>query len=201
MTDIVKYLFKTFALLRDLVGYLIPGLVFLALLDPHGAWAFANTSPGWILAAAVLLASYAAAQLLAAAGYALLNLFHPEGSAADRETSAASRKDRFYYSTYYPDIFIEANRQDTIHLMRIAMSVALVLAGTLQLFLSLYAWFRGHLMGSEFLLPFLSWTACLIAGVLLFLNARSGDAHIRETAQAALEAAKMAEAKGRQPAP
>jgi hypothetical protein len=102
MTDIFKYLLKTFVLLRDLVGYLIPGLVFLALLDIDRAWTLANANPGWILLAAVLLASYVLAQLLAAAGYALMNRphgpreLHPtkESEAAKNEARRAALKEK-----------------------------------------------------------------------------------------------------------
>jgi drug/metabolite transporter (DMT)-like permease len=206
MTDIFKYLLKTFVLLRDLVGYLIPGLVFLALLDIDRAWTLANAKPGWILLAAILLASYVVAQLLAAAGYALLKLphappeLHPtkESEAEKDQARRTSLKEKLYYSTYYPDIFIEANRQDTVHLMRIAASMALMLAGAIQLFLAIFAWVWSgeHLTA----LPLLFWVACIVAGLLLFLNSRAGDPHNRELALAAVEAAKMAEQKGRKPA-
>jgi hypothetical protein len=200
MTDIFKYLLKTFVLLRDLVGYLIPGLVFLALLDIDRAWTLANAKPGWILLAAILLASYVLAQLLAAAGYALMNRLHGKPAAAP-ETPAerfTHLKEKLYYATYYPDIFIEANRQDTVHLMRIATSMALVLAGAIQLFLAVFAWATS----GEHLYPLtlFFWTACIVAGLLLFLNSRAGDPHNRELALAAVEAAKMAEQKGRKPA-
>ena len=199
MTDIFKYLLKTFVLLRDLVGYLIPGLVFLALLDIDRAWTLANAKPGWTLLAAILLASYVLAQLLAAAGYALMNRLHGKPAAAP-ETPAerfTRLKEKLYYATYYPDIFIEANRQDTVHLMRIATSMALVLAGAIQLFLAIFAWASSgeHLTA----LPLIFWVACIVAGLLLFLNSRAGDPHNRELASAAVEAAKMAEQKGRKP--
>ena len=206
MTDIFKYLLKSFVLLRDLVGYLIPGLVFLALLDIDRAWTLANAKPGWILLAAVLLASYVLAQLLAAAGYALIGWLqgapepHPKKESEDARNEArkAALKEKLYYSTYYPDIFIEASRQDTVHLMRIATSMALVLAGTIQLFLAVFAWASSgeHLTA----LTLIFWIACIIAGLLLFLNSRAGDPHNRELALAAVEAAKMAEQKGRKPA-
>jgi hypothetical protein len=200
MTDIFKYLLKSFILLRDLVGYLIPGLVFLALLDIDRAWTLANTKPGWILLCAILLASYVIAQLLAAAGYALMNRL-PGRPATPQETAMERRthlKEKLYYATYYPDVFIEANRQETVHLMRIATSMALVVAGAIQLFLALFAWTESgeHL----YLLPLLFWTACIVAGLLLFLNSRAGDQHHRELALASVEAAKMAEQKGHKPA-
>jgi hypothetical protein len=113
MTDIFKYLLKTFVLLRDLVGYLIPGLVFLALLDIDRAWTLANAKPGWTLLAAILIASYVLAQLLAAAGYALMDRLHGKPAAPPEATAERSGhlKEKLYYATYYPDIFIEANRR------------------------------------------------------------------------------------------
>jgi len=200
MTDIFKYLLKSFVLLRDLVGYLIPGLVFLALIDPDRFWTLAGSNPGWIFVAVVLLASYVIAQLLAAVGYALLNLHFGKPKGDSPETRLAALKDKLYYATYYPDVFIEANRQDTVHLMRIATSMALVLAGTTQIFLIFYGRIRTHGEEPVFLLPLVSWTICVIAGILLFLNSRSGDAHNRETMLAAVAAAKDAEQKGRKPA-
>jgi drug/metabolite transporter (DMT)-like permease len=76
--------------------------------------------------------------------------------------------------------------------------MAFVLAGVIQLFLAVFAWLRfGEPLS---LLPLLFWIGCIVAGLLLFLNSRAGDPHNRELALAAVEAAKMAEQKGRKPA-
>jgi len=205
MTDIVKYLFKSFVLVRDLFGYLIPGLAFFALLVPEQAWALANANPGWIVLAAVLLAAYATAQLLAACGYALLRKLsgrkEPKTDEEKRKAQEAETnrlKETYYYATYYPDIFIETSRQDTVHLMRIATSMALVLAGLEQIFLMTITWMRHDEPAS--LLSIIFWFVCLAAGLLLFFHIRRDDPHHKVTADAALEAAKLAEKLGRKPA-
>jgi len=213
MADIFKYLLKSFVLLRDLIGYLIPGLVFFALLAPEKAWALTNADPGWTVLAAILLASYATAQLLAALGYALLRWSPKKSSgkkeeltqdekgraeAAERAAEIAHLKETYYYSTYYPDIFIETSRQDTVHLMRIATSMALVLAGLAQLFLIAIAFAQNQ--QAVDLLSVLFWIVCVAAGVFLFVHIRRDDPHHRLTAAGALEAARLAEKLGRKPA-
>ncbi len=189
MADIVKYLFKSFILLRDLVGYLIPGLAFLALLDPSTASDFVASNPSWLAVIAVLLLAYAAAQVLAGAGYALLRKLRP---IHEPETLRAKRyKEFIYFSTAYPDIFIQSNREETVHMMRIGLSVALFFAGAFHLILFAVDVILGYETAN--VLSLLFWIACLIAGALLYWNCLEGDDYFRRIETAAIEAARMME--------
>lgn len=189
MTDIVKYLFKSFILLRDLVGYLIPGLAFLALLDPSAASDFVASNPSWLAVIAVLLMAYAAAQVLAGAGYALLRKLRPD---RDPEAVRARRqKELAYFSTAFPDVFIQSSREETVHLMRICLSVALFFAGAFHLVLFAIDVTLGYETVDAFSLLF--WITCLIAGALLYWNSVKGHDHFREIETAAVEAARMME--------
>jgi hypothetical protein len=192
MADIVKYLFKSFILLRDLVGYLIPGLAFLALLDPSTAWDFVTSNPSWLEVIAVLLVAYAAAQVLAGAGYTLLRTLHPSPVVEDETVRGRRYKEFIYYSTAYPDVFIQSNREETVHMMRIGLSVALFFAGAFHLILFAIDLTLGYETAG--LLSLLFWIVCVIAGALLYWNCFEGDDYFRKIEKAAVEAARMMEA-------
>jgi hypothetical protein len=192
MAEILNYLFKSFVLLRDLVGYLIPGLAFLALLEPGRDLDFVASNPGWVPLSAVLLAGYGAAQVLAAAGYAAMrNLHRVDESDEDR---AVRYMEVTYYSAAYPDMFIQSGREETMHLMRIGLSVALIFAGALHLVLIGIALF--HAGQSVELLSLLAWIVCPVAGALLYWNCFEGDDYFRKMEKAAVEASRWAEAAG-----
>ncbi len=189
MADIVKYLFKSFILLRDLVGYLIPGLAFLALVDLPTASGFVTSNPSWLAVIAVLLVAYAAAQVLASAGYTLLRKLRPNPDS--KAVQANRQKELAYFSTAFPDIFIQSSREETVRLMRIGLAVALFFAGVFHLILFAIDAIHGY-ETADALSP-LFWIICLIVGVLLYRNSVADDNHFREIEIAAIEAARMME--------
>jgi hypothetical protein len=74
MSEVLKYLFKSFVLIRDIFGYLIPGAFFAALLFPAESWEFINTAPGWFTLAALTLCLYVAGVILVTIGLILFKI-------------------------------------------------------------------------------------------------------------------------------
>jgi len=199
MANVLTYLIKSFLLIRDFFGYLLPGVVFAALLAPSESWDFLFTTPGWFTLAALLAGCYIAGQILVAAGYGLHGIIgrivarmtkrapanaqaghnpQPDRDARDTQTMANA----FYYRTLYPDMFIEPDRQDTMHMMRLGAAIALIFTAVLHLAQGELSW--------DFL-P-LAWVVCLAAGLFMFLNSYLHQHHLALTKEAAVIAATRA---------
>ncbi|MGH6872035.1 MAG: hypothetical protein ACREHE_11070 [Rhizomicrobium sp.] len=71
--EIVKYLLKSFVLLRDIFGYMLPGTIFAALIFFDQSWKFLNSNPPWLLILAALTACYMAGNALYALGIGVSN--------------------------------------------------------------------------------------------------------------------------------
>jgi hypothetical protein len=118
-----------FLLLRDFFGYVIPGAVLLAIM----AWFYADpcllTMSGkliWGSTIAVITASYIVGHVLAAIGYSLYDWY--DGGTASTSASATDA-DVVYFRYLYPSMFIEADRRETLTILRVGLSVALVIGG------------------------------------------------------------------------
>jgi hypothetical protein len=180
---------KGFLSPRDLFGYLVPGIVFVALAStrfvPLATWRSFLADPDksfWLVVALLLVLSYLVGQVLVAVGYTLHGvagtiLFKKSTSAPGEEQKGFSAVvDEMYYRHLYPSIFVEADRRSTTNIMRINLAVGL-LSG---------AFFVLH----ESLLAF--W---VVFGVGLFLafNGYTGMFHVSWFTRSAVQAAARAE--------
>ena len=152
MWSVLGTLISGFLLIRDFFGYLLPGAVLFGCLAlsidvqrfVHDNFGTADWLPRseWAIAAAVVGACYALGQLLASAGYLVLDGIawierkHEEKKKArDRkqietkeERAARQRKltaDSLYFRFRYPSLFIELDRRDTIAVFRTGLTMAL----------------------------------------------------------------------------
>jgi hypothetical protein len=177
-----------FLLLRDFFGYLIPGLAFVALVSPllftPDPVAATIAAPDWLSVIALVIASYLAGHVLAALGYMLLNRIMGPPPVSNWEP--------LYYRYLYPQIFTEHDRQDTIHVLRIALAMGLVLGCALNLGVNLYDGVRDLPM-------WLVWGGGVLAGLLLFINEFGAEKHLRTLQLATVEAAKRAETRNLPP--
>lgn len=152
MWSLLGNLVRSFLLLRDLFGYLIPGLVFVAsaifYIFPDR---FANKSPlviaklasdavtNWPILIVLVIGAYIAGHCLVAIGYMLYKLvglivrraYPAWAQEQDKKTeaAAAASKELPFYRFAYPDLFIERDRRDTINILRIGLAVVLVMDG------------------------------------------------------------------------
>lgn len=191
MWSLLGNLVRSFLLLRDLFGYLIPGLVFVAsaiyYVFPER---FANKSPlvianlasdavkNWPILIALVVAAYVAGHCLVAIGYMLYDLVRKVArikSPLTADAQAQARKDLHYYRHAYPDVFVERDRRSTINILRIGLAVALVI--------DWFAWPAPY-----------RWIS-LVVGLLMLWNGWTGSKHVGDETVDALAAAKELAAK------
>jgi membrane associated rhomboid family serine protease len=177
-----------FLLLRDIFGYLIPGLAFVALVSPlfftPDPVASIIASPEWLPVIALIIAGYLAGHVLAAFGYMLFDLI--DGA------SPPPSAEPLYYRYLYPQIFTEFDRRDTIQILRIALAVGVVLGCALNLAVNVYEGAMGTPIWAL-------WVGGIVVGLLMLINAHTGQRKTKEFGTATIEAAKQAETKGRPP--
>ena len=159
MWDFLSSMIRSFLLLRDVVGYLIPGSLLLgSVIYRHGFdWATKSWpgGPDWLAVVAAVIGCYATGQVLVAIGYTIYEIV---GRFHKRSRAPASDQDVLLYRYVYPDLFIESDRRNTINILRIGIAVALVTDFWL-------------------LTPPLSYIA-LILGLLMLYNGYTGMIHI-----------------------
>ena len=133
MWNVFASIISGFVLLRDLFGYLIPGAALLAILAYSGYGDAAHLpmsgEPIWVRIAVVIGASYGASHILAAIGYTLfeqVDRLQKQKKIEATGTPVGPIKDVVYYRYLYPSMFIEADRRDTLTLMRVCLAVALL---------------------------------------------------------------------------
>jgi hypothetical protein len=138
MGNLLVSLVNNFLLLRDLFGYAIPGAVLLGItgyFQPDYLKLLWAIEPPWLKAIVAVTASYAVGHVLAAIGYAPYDIrkiickivkCFCKTSAKD-ETDA----EKLYYRYRYPSMFIEADRQETLTILRMGLWVAFILAAFL----------------------------------------------------------------------
>jgi hypothetical protein len=200
LTDLLKQLIGAFLLLRDLFGYLVPGLVFAALLFSDELKAFASASPNWLEIVLTLLGSYAAGHVLAGIGYSLHGFAAYWAEAVrtgtvlppDKVAQTKSEADALFYRYRFPAIFVEYDRQDTMHILRIALAMGLILAGLVHLN-AIWPASGGGMVWS--------WRLVLLLGVFLLYNSYGGRAHMQVIKDASVKAATMADDAKMTPVP
>ncbi|MBV8535841.1 MAG: hypothetical protein JO128_09625 [Alphaproteobacteria bacterium] len=128
MWKLLGSLVSSFLLLRDLFGYLIPGLVFAAMIVPsffdlatkaHDA--LPDIDRWWWLVI-LLVACYVAGHILVALGFMVYSVVdglrgrRPPGDEAELQ----------YFRYLYPHLFIDADRRATVLIFRVGLPVALL---------------------------------------------------------------------------
>jgi hypothetical protein len=142
MWNLLASLIKGFLLLRDLFGYAIPGAVLLAIaarcvvgIDFSHLPLVADSI--WVTAVLAITASYVTGHVLAALGYSLydgLDLALERLRRKRPSTPPApspSEGNVLYYRYLYPSMFIEADRRETLSILRVGLAVALLAGGFL----------------------------------------------------------------------
>ncbi len=173
MWDLLGGIVRTFLLLRDLFGYLIPGTVLLgSIVYGHGfSWAQKSWpgGPEWLAVVAAVIGCYVTGQILVAIGYTVYEIVDKFRT---RQGASASADDLLFSRYIYPDLFIELDRRGTINIMRIGLAVALIADGWL-------------------LAPPLNYGA-LILGLLTLYNGYTGKKHVAEYGAATVKAGRTA---------
>lgn len=188
-----------FLLLRDFFGYLIPGLAFVALISPllftPDPVAATIASPDWLPIIALVIAAYLAGHVLAALGYMAFDLIDwLLAKMPKRSGELVVDWKPLYYRYIYPQIFTEADRRDTIHILRIALGVGLLLGCGANLVMALLA-------GVTEMPILIAWGIGILAGLLMLINAHGGNRHLKALGKATLEAAEHAEKEKLPPFP
>jgi len=114
----------------------------------------------WLKLIFVVTASYLAGHVLAAIGYTLYDIkivkwvldFVSKSTGQRQSTDSSPGADALFYRYIYPSMFIEADCREMLTIMRVALSVALVIAACLT---DLWTNLR---------LP------CVVAGIFMFWN-------------------------------
>jgi hypothetical protein len=161
MWSLLGSLISSFLLLRDLFGYAIPGAALLGItgyleVPDYSKLPFVN-EPVWLQAVIGTTASYVVGHVLAAIGYLPFDIKiwidRWRFGAAQRTERNQKVVDQLYKRYLYPSMFIEADRRETLTILRICLSVALIATA-----------FLPHLP-SSLELP------TLLLGLFMFLNA------------------------------
>ena len=201
MWDFLGKIVSGFLLLRDFFGYLIPGVVFAGLMLYSGQYVTAALTElpaklaalvNWPMAIVFVIACYIAGHVLVAAGYTLSpvvgaviegvrRIFAGESKTKiDRDKKPVDHEAAFlYYEYLYPSLFIEIDRRDTIHMLRLGVAMALI--------------------AGPWLLAPCPRDVLVAAGLFMLYNSTSGQKHMAEMKSATLQAARMAEKGGSQP--
>lgn len=145
MWTLLGSLISNFLLLRDLFGYAIPGAVMLAIVDHYKHPVLSNVplinDSIWIKLVVAVTASYVVGHVLAAIGYTFYEIVNwifkcsknrAEGCSGSGGAALDERKATgLYYRYLYPNMSIEADRRETLTILRVALSVALIAAAFL----------------------------------------------------------------------
>lgn len=179
--QLLQELIRSFLLLRDLFGYLVPGVSFVLV----GVYAnrislqellARHSLPTWVIALVCLVLSYAAGHFLAAVGHWIqdfgASLPRRWKRKKDGQKPGQKRREKkrkvfplrsesltLHYRRLYPELFIELDRRSTLALLRTGLGA-------------------GFLLGSWFLYPSLAQGLMLAAGVILLWSGYSGRKHV-----------------------
>jgi hypothetical protein len=197
-------LVSSFLLLRDFFCYLIPGLAFVALVSPvlfiPNPIASVIASPDWLPCIALVLAGYLSGHILAAIGYMVFDLIDKTAKARragpTKMQSAGPTVDwrPLYYRYLYPQLFTEADRRDTIHILRIALGVGLFLGCAVRLGFTFHEAVKDTLVWAL-------WIVGIIVGLFMLINAHKGNKHLKAFGEATVDAAERARHENLPPFP
>jgi hypothetical protein len=176
-------LVKGFLLLRDFFGYVIPGAVLWAIVAySSGAEDLSHLPLAaesiWVRAVIAVTASYVAGHVLAALGYTLYDAFAWVLHQVERPRQprpATTETNTIYYRYLYPSMFIEADRRETLTILRVALAVAL-------------------LIGACFLHSPLGQGGALAGGLFMLWNGYASRANALSCRNSTIDAARLAKA-------
>ena len=183
--DVVNQLVNSFLVLRDIFGYALPGLVFLGIgvlsrrmsLQTIHDLLIPYDPPWWARAALLVAAAYAIGHILAAIAYFRIDMWKMYLSWRKSPTLAQHptevHAEDLYYRHYYPDLYAERNRRETISVLSFSMVAALFLGWVVFCWLQL--------------------TLCTVVGwsaLILFLDTLTTMSHLKRVRQATLDAGK-----------
>lgn len=178
MWDLLGSVSRTFLLLRDAFGYLIPGTVLLGSIVYAYGFGWAQKSwpggPEWLAVVAAIIGCYVTGHVLVIVGYTIYDIIG-KLLGSRPPAGAASEADLLFYRYVYPDLFIERDRRATINILRIGLAVALLADGWL-------------------LSPPLSY-GTLVVGLLVLWNGYTGQRHVGGYSGATVKAGAKALAK------
>jgi hypothetical protein len=186
MWKLLGSLINGFLLLRDFFGYVIPGSVLLAIVARCvGGLDFSHlplvADSIWVTAALAVTASYVIGQVLAAVGYSLYDGFdHALQRLRRARTPAApapspSEGNVLYYRYLYPSMFIEADRRETLTILRVGLSLAFLAGG-----------FFPHSLVAQAVL--------IVAGLFMLWNGYTSRRRATAFRNATVDAARLAKA-------
>jgi hypothetical protein len=173
-----------FLLLRDFFGYVIPGAILWAIVAySFGAGDLSQLplqgESIWVRAIIAITASYVVGHLLAALGYSLYEgldeVMHRIKHPKQPKPTTSTEMNTIYYRYLYPSMFIEADRRETLTILRVALAVAL-------------------LIGAYFLRSPLGQGAALVAGALMLWNGYSSRQVTASYRNSTIDAARLAKA-------
>jgi hypothetical protein len=139
MWNLLRSLIKGFLLLRDFFGYVIPGSVLIAIVARWLGVDFLHMPPAadsiWVTAVLVIIASYVTGHILVAVGHSFYAGLDRAWEKLRGPTKAAaptpSEGNVLYYRYLYLSMFIEADRRETLTILRVGLAVALLGGGWL----------------------------------------------------------------------
>ena len=211
-SDLLRDLVRSFVLLRDLFGYVLPGALFLLIgAQSHHLSSFGDLTeiPGaeshpWLLVLLLLLISYFVGHFLIVAFYfpfdvitllkiplgkwRLSRLNDEQKKKRQKENEDAQKKiekdasDFLRYNKQFPDIFIEYDRQSILALLRKGLAASVVLG--LLVFHYLYM----HPL-----------RVMAAAGALMLFNTLSGHFHVKGLKELTRKAAEAAASQPKLP--
>jgi hypothetical protein len=135
MWSLLGSLIKGFLLLRDFFGYVIPGAVVWGVVAyASGAQDLSQLPLAaesiWVRAVIAVTASYVVGHVLAALGYSLYDgvdqVWHRIKHPMRPRPVTNAETNTVYYRYLYPSMFIEADRRETLTILRAALAVALL---------------------------------------------------------------------------
>jgi hypothetical protein len=218
---LVDTLMKTFVFLRDVFGYFIPGACLLGLVYyGRLTWILHDKAINTYQILAVLVAAYGLGQVLVALGYRSMDIakffasLWFEGGTPNQVAIEKERKktpndcdetikarlrqretsglaDQLFGRAQFPPLFIERDRQDTIHITRIGVAVALIAAGVMHLY-QLGPVHVEKLTLAHQQAALLIWRVSILVGLVILYNSYRGQEHHGILTDAAIEAAKRA---------
>jgi hypothetical protein len=184
MWSLLGSLISSFLLWRDFFGYVIPGAVLCAFVAySFGVGDMAQlpwpAESIWIRAVAAITASYVAGHVLAAVGYSLYDGFdeawHKIKPSRQTKPVTNTQTNTIYYRYLYPAMFIEADRRETLTILRVGLAVALMI-------------------GAGFLHAGLGQGVALAAGAFMLWNGYLSRQSAASCRNATMDAARLAKA-------
>jgi hypothetical protein len=204
MWQLLGSVISSFLLLRDFFGYLIPGAVFVFLiqrdLTDYATGAF-GSKYAWLGTAVVVVACYVAGNVLVALGYAIYTPVNfiakrvckePKAAAVEEKTCAERSKaakdkriaeaaDLLFHRYLYPALFNERDRRATINILRIGLAMALLVGGAIAV-----------AIGSPVVSNWIVKIGIFASGIFMLWNGYTGMNHVFEYGEATISAGKMA---------